>query len=96
MGTGNLTQIFWKSSVIAIPGYQLDYIRNEQQSRIGGLTCDADLEAGRHKFLAWILAWRSWGIVAMKSLGQGKIVHTFIPRRLRQGDLWVQGQPEIK
>ena len=53
--------------------------RNELQSRNGGHTCDPDLEAGRHKFLTWILAWRSWGIVAMN------------PRRLRQGDLWVQG-----
>jgi hypothetical protein len=27
------------------------------------------------------------GIVAMKSFGPGKGVHTFNPRRLRQGDL---------
>jgi hypothetical protein len=42
------------------------------------------------------LAWRYWGIVAMKSLGPGKVVHAFNPRRLRQGDLWVQGQPGAK
>ena len=74
-------------TVVAIPGCQLDYIWNELQSRIGGLTCDPDLETGRQKFLTWILAWRSWSIVAMKSLGPGKVVHTFNPRRL------VQGQP---
>ena len=59
---------------MAITGYQLEYIWNEVQSRIGGLTYDLDLEAGRHKFLTWILAWRSWAIVAMN------------PRNLRQ--LW--------
>jgi hypothetical protein len=75
---------------------QLDFIWNELQSRIGGLTCGPDLETGRHKFLTWILAWRSWGIVAMRSLGPGKVVYTFNPRRLRQGDLWVQGQPGTK
>jgi hypothetical protein len=46
-------------TVVAIPDCQLDYIRNELQSRIGRLTCDPDLEAGRHKILTWILAWRS-------------------------------------
>jgi hypothetical protein len=60
---------------VAIPGYQLDYIRNELQTRIGGLTCDPGLEAGRHKFLTWILAWRSWGIVAMKILGPVKVMY---------------------
>jgi hypothetical protein len=48
-----------KLSVMAGPGCQLDSIWNELQSRIGGLTCDPDLEAGRYKFLTWILAWRS-------------------------------------
>jgi hypothetical protein len=81
---------------MGIPGCQLDYVWNGPQSRIGGLTCKPGLEAGRHKFLTWILAWRSWGTVAMKSLGPGKVVHTFNPRRLRQGDLWVQGQPGSK
>jgi hypothetical protein len=33
---------------VAIPGCLLDYICNELQSRIGGCTCDPDLEAGRH------------------------------------------------
>ena len=33
---------------MAIPGCQLDYIWNEIQSRIGGHTCDADLEAEKH------------------------------------------------
>jgi hypothetical protein len=82
--------------VMVIPGCQLDYIWNELQSRIGGHTCDPDLEAERHKFLTWILAWRSWGIVAMKSLGPGKVVQAFNPRRLRQGDVWGQGQPGTK
>jgi hypothetical protein len=45
--------------IMAIPGCQLDNIWDELQSRAGGLTCDPDLEAGRHKFLTWILAWRS-------------------------------------
>jgi hypothetical protein len=31
---------------MAIPVCHLDYIWNELQSRIGGLTCDPDLEAG--------------------------------------------------
>jgi hypothetical protein len=47
------------SGLMAIPGCQLDSIWNELQSRIGGLTCDPDLEAGRYKFLTWIFAWRS-------------------------------------
>ena len=34
-------------SVVAIPGCQLDYIWNELQSRIGRLTSDPNLEAGR-------------------------------------------------
>ena len=45
--------------VMAIPGCQLDYIWNKLQSRNGGLICNPDLEAGRHKFLIWILTWRS-------------------------------------
>jgi hypothetical protein len=49
-----------------------------------GLTSDPNLEAGRYKFLTSILAWRSWSIVAMNS------------RRLRQGDLWVQGHLWLK
>jgi hypothetical protein len=32
---------------MAVPGCQLVYIWNETQSRIGGLPCDPDLEAGR-------------------------------------------------
>jgi hypothetical protein len=64
-------------------GCQLDYIWNELQSRIGRLISDPNLEARRYKFLTWILAWRSWGIVAMNS-------------RLRQGDLWVQGHLGLK
>jgi hypothetical protein len=35
-------------------GSQLDYIWTELQSRIGRLTCDPDLKAGRYKFLTWI------------------------------------------
>ena len=81
---------------MAIPDCQLNYIWDELQSRIGGFIWDPDLEDGRHKFLTWILAWRSWGIVAMKSLGSGEIVHAFSTRRLRQGDLGVQGQPGTK
>ena len=45
--------------VMAIPDCQHGYIWNELQSRIGGHTCDPDLEDGRHKFLTWILGWRS-------------------------------------
>jgi hypothetical protein len=45
--------------VVAIPGCQLDYIWNELQFRIGRLTRDPELEAGRYNFLAWISAWRS-------------------------------------
>ena len=55
-----------------------------------------DLEAGRHKFLIWILAWTSWGMTAMKSLGPSKVLHMFNPRKLRQGDLWVQDHPGTK
>jgi hypothetical protein len=43
--------------VVAIPGCHPDDIWNELQSRIGRLTSDPDLEAGRYKFLTWILAW---------------------------------------
>jgi hypothetical protein len=32
-------------------------------------------------------------IAAMKLLGPSKVEHTFNLRRLRQADLWVQGQP---
>ena len=81
---------------MAIPGCQLDYIWNELQPRTGGLTCDPNLEAGRPKFLTWILAWRSWGRVTTISLGQCKVVYVFNPRRLSQWDLWVQGQPGTK
>ena len=38
----------------------------------------------------------SWGIVAMKSLGPGKVAHAFNPRRLGQADFWVQGQSGTK
>jgi hypothetical protein len=33
--------------IVAVPGCQLDHIWNELQSRIGRLTCDPNLEAGR-------------------------------------------------
>jgi hypothetical protein len=36
-----------KQTVVAIPGCQLDYICNELPSRIGRLTIDPNLEAGR-------------------------------------------------
>jgi hypothetical protein len=71
--------LFLSGTVVALSGCQLDYIWNELQSRIERLTSDPNLEAWRYKFLTWILAWRSWDIVAMNS------------RRLRQEDLWVQG-----
>lgn len=45
-----------KGPRVAIPGCQLEYIWNELQSRVGGLTCDPGLEAARHKFLILILA----------------------------------------
>ena len=35
---------------------------------------------------------RSWQTVAMRNLDLGMIVHSFIPRRQRQADLWVRGQ----
>ena len=54
-----LCQIDKGWTVVTIPGCQLDYIWNELQSKIGRLTCDPNLEAGRYKFLTWILAWRS-------------------------------------
>jgi hypothetical protein len=41
---------------MAIPDGQLNDIWNKLQSRIGRLTRDPDLEAGRYKFLTWILA----------------------------------------
>ena len=46
-------------TVVAIPGCQLDYIRNELQSRIERLSSDPNLEAGRYILLIWILAWKS-------------------------------------
>jgi hypothetical protein len=82
--------------VVAIPGCYLDCIWNKLQFRNEEHTCDPDLESGRHRFQTWIVLWRSWGIVAMKNSGPGKVVHTFNPRRLRQGDIWVQGQPGTK
>jgi hypothetical protein len=45
--------------VMAFPGCHLDYVCNELRSRIGRHICDPDLEAGRLKFLTWILSWRS-------------------------------------
>jgi hypothetical protein len=55
---------------MAIPGCQIDYIWNELQSRIGGLTYVIQiLRLEDTSFLIWILAWRSWSIVAMKNLG---------------------------
>jgi hypothetical protein len=48
-----------KGKVMATPDCQLDYIWNELQSRIGELTYGLDLEAGRHEFMIWTLAWRS-------------------------------------
>lgn len=81
---------------MAIPGCQLDYIWYELQSR-----------SGRSHLYS-----RSWGCktqasepaigienlrhVVMKSLGLGKGVYAFNPRRLKQAELWVQGQPETK
>ena len=81
-----------KEDAMAILGCHLDYVWNELQSRNGGHTCNTDLEAGRHRLLNWILTWRSWGIVSMKTLAPGKVVHTFNSRRLKQVYLWVQGQ----
>jgi hypothetical protein len=52
--------------VVAIPGCQLDYIWIELQSRIGKLTSDPNLEAGRSKFLTWILVWRYSGYELQK------------------------------
>jgi hypothetical protein len=43
--------IYINICVLTIPGHQLDYNKNELQSRIGGLTSDPDLEAGGCKFL---------------------------------------------
>jgi hypothetical protein len=48
--------MFW--TVMVVPGCQLDYIWNELQSRIRGLTCNPDLEAGRQKFPTWNLGWK--------------------------------------
>ena len=55
----DLYQVDKEWTVMAIPGCQLDYVWTELQVRIGGHTCDPDLEAGRHNFLTWIWAWRS-------------------------------------
>ena len=41
------------SSVVAIPGCQLDYIWNELPSRIGRLTSDPYLEAWRSLSGSW-------------------------------------------
>jgi hypothetical protein len=47
-----------KEVTVAIPGCQLDYIWDELQSKIGRLTCDYNLKAGRYKFLTCILGYR--------------------------------------
>ena len=75
------------------PGCQLDYIWN---GRAHLWSRSWVWKAGRNRFLTWILAWRSWGIVAMKNLGPGKVVHAFNPRRLKLLNLQVQGQPGTK
>ena len=55
---GVRSRIEVKDGVMAIPGCQLDYIWNELQSRIGKLSpVSSHLEAGRYKFLTWLLAW---------------------------------------
>lgn len=38
------------ATVVAIPGYQFDYIWNELKSIIGSLTYDPDLESGDTSF----------------------------------------------
>jgi hypothetical protein len=40
----------WIDGVMTIPGYQLDYIWNEVQSRFARFTCDPDLEVGKSNF----------------------------------------------
>jgi hypothetical protein len=47
------------TTVMGIPSYQLHYVWKELQSRNGGHTCDPHLVAGRHRFLTWILSWKS-------------------------------------
>ena len=84
------------AGALDIPGCQLDCIWNELKFRTGELTCDPDLEAERYRFLIQIIAWKSSGIGAKKSLGLGKVVQAANPRRLRLGDLRVQGQPVTK
>jgi hypothetical protein len=75
-----------RSIVMAIPGCQLDYVWNELQSRIGGHTCDPDLDAGKH-ISDLDLGMEILRHSGLKSLGPGTVVHPFNPRRLRQGDL---------
>jgi hypothetical protein len=77
---------------MAIPGYHLDYVWNELQSRNGGQSCDPVLEGRRHRLLD-IYIFRHSG---MKSLRPGKVIDPFNPRKLCQTDLWVQGQPGTK
>jgi hypothetical protein len=55
---------------------------NELQSRIEGLTCDPDLEVGKHKDLG-IEIFRH---CSHKNLGPGNIIQDFNPKRLRQGN----------
>ena len=58
--TQGLRYVFLISHIVMdIPSCQLDSIWNELQSRIGGLTGNPDLQAGRYKFLTWMLARRS-------------------------------------
>jgi hypothetical protein len=66
---------------MAIPGCQLDYIQNELQFRNRGHTCDPDLEAFP-LLLHTSFCSRSCDILAMQSLGPGKVVHSFNPKRL--------------
>jgi hypothetical protein len=55
------------------------------------------LDIRRYRCLSYTSFWsESWGIVMMKILGPGMVVHIFIPRRQRPAGLWVQCQPGIE
>ena len=89
--------VLWGSLSISLPAFVISFLNKG---------CDGYSWLLTWRHLEWptIQKWRAqhlwsigtWGIVAMKSLGPGKVVQAFNPKRLRQGDPWVQGQPGTK
>jgi hypothetical protein len=65
------------------------------KSRIRGHTCDPDIDQ-KTQVSDLELGKKILRHSGHESLGPGKVVCAFNPRRLRQGDLWFQSQPGTK